>query len=57
MFLGTNNVKYNNFMAMETYALFDFSVYACFINKKLMRQNKLALVKKIKSIIVEVINI
>jgi hypothetical protein len=46
MFLGTNNVKCNNFMAMETYTLFDFNVYACSINKELMWQNKLALVKE-----------
>jgi hypothetical protein len=36
--------------------LFDFDAFECFVDKELMQQHKLALVKKVTSVGVEVIN-
>jgi hypothetical protein len=41
---------------MKTKALFYFSAYACFIDKELVQQFKLPLVKKIRLVTMEVID-
>jgi hypothetical protein len=49
-------IKYDKSTTMETKALFDFSAYACFINKELMQRHKMIIMKKNMSIAMEVIN-
>jgi hypothetical protein len=44
-------------MIIKTQTLFDYNAYACFIDKKLMQQHKLALVKKMTLIGIEIINV
>ncbi len=42
-------------MTMEIEALFDFGAYMCFIDKELVRQHKMILVKKNMLVAMEVI--
>jgi hypothetical protein len=43
-------------MTIKIQALFDSSAFACFVDKELVQQHKLALVKKVTLVGVEVIN-
>jgi hypothetical protein len=43
-------------MTVKTGALFDSSAFMCFVDKELVQQHKLALVKKVTPMGVEVIN-
>ncbi len=45
-FLLQITIKYSRSMMMEIRTLFDSSAFVCFIDKELMRQHKMILVKK-----------
>jgi hypothetical protein len=48
--------KYNKSMTMEIKTLFDFGASPCFIDKELVQQHKMILMKKSTLITMEVIN-
>jgi hypothetical protein len=49
-------IKCNKSTTIKTQALFDFGASMCFVDKELVQQHKLALVKKVTQVGVEVIN-
>jgi len=49
-------IKCNKSTTIKTQALFDFGASMCFVDKELVQQHKLTLVKKITPIGIEIIN-
>jgi hypothetical protein len=49
-------IKCNKSTTTKTQALFDFGASTCFVDKELVQQHKLALVKKVTPVGVEIIN-
>jgi hypothetical protein len=55
-FLLPMMIKYDGSMTMETAALLHSNAFGCFINKELVWWHKMILVKKIRLVVVEVID-